>query len=119
MSDGLRLYLTNDLLFSSQILSASQSAQRPLEWVSSQADLPVRLQAGNVKLVILDLGTVAGSLGELLTAIRSAHPECNVIAYGPHVQVDRLIEAQQSGCNEVLARGAFSREISRILHQFG
>jgi len=119
MSDGIRVYLTNDLLFSSQILSAAQNAQKPLEWSSSPQDFSEKIQAGNVRLALLDLGTVTGAISELISELRTGNPECKVVAYGPHVHVDRLIEAQKAGCDEVLARGAFSREITRLLATYG
>ena len=119
MNDGTRVYLTNDLLFSSQILSAAQNAQKPLDWISSTQDFSEKVRAGNVRLALLDLGTVTGAVSELISELRTGNPGCKVIAYGPHVHVDRLIEAQNAGCDEVLARGAFSREITRLLAAYG
>ncbi|MFM2094861.1 MAG: hypothetical protein RIS70_1985, partial [Planctomycetota bacterium] len=90
-----------------------------LEWISSTQDFSEKIRAGNIGLALLDLGTVTGAVSELISELRAGNPDCKVIAYGPHVHVDRLIEAQKAGCDEVLARGTFSREIPRLLATYG
>jgi DNA-binding NarL/FixJ family response regulator len=72
--------------------------------VRSAAALDERLAAGGVDLVIVDL-----SRGDALDAIvcASSHDGVRVVAYGSHVDDDRLAAAQAAGAHEVLPRSRF------------
>lgn len=113
------LYLTDDLLFSSQITSAAKSAGIDIELLMSATQLAERLAAApsEIRLVIVDLGMSNLSVSSTIALIRSTHPDVHILAYGPHVQVDKLAEAQRVGCNSVLARGAFSRDGIALIRQ--
>lgn len=113
------LYLTDDLMFSSQILSAAQNAGFGVEWKPTESEFMARWvqvdESERTSIAILDLGMRNVNIATLIAALKSTRPNCQLIGYGPHVQVDRLAEAQRAGCDVVLARGAFSREVVSVL----
>ena len=111
------LYLTDDLLFSSQITTAAQAASFSLEWTPTLEKFFERLHAAPTRLVIVDLGMRGVDPASLVAEIRAAHPSARIVAYGPHVQVEKLERAEQAGCDEVLPRGALSREIVAVLRR--
>jgi hypothetical protein len=41
-----------------------------------------------------------------------------IVAYAPHVHEDRLRAATEAGCNEVLSRGQFDRQMDDILARY-
>jgi hypothetical protein len=41
-----------------------------------------------------------------------------ILAFGPHVDTDRLVRAERAGADQVLARGAFLRDLPRLLQHW-
>ena len=74
---------------------------------SRLADSPVRglivdLEAGDTALDLIRRSVESGR------AVRT-------VAFGPHVEVDRLRAAKEAGADHVLVRGAFDRQLVEIL----
>jgi DNA-binding response OmpR family regulator len=111
-------YLTNDLMFSSRVSGAAQSAGAELRVVSSVAGLIDLLSEGGIRLVILDL-TVSGlDLTSVLPEIRNTDSEVAVVAYGPHVHEQKLAEAASAGCDQVLSKGQFNSLIVSLIERY-
>ncbi len=113
------LFLTNDLMFSSRVEGVAQSLEIDLSIVSDADQLLANASSNQVALVLLDL-TMPGSDPEQ-TVARLRELECPpgaVVAFGPHVHEDTLAAAEDAGCDEVLARGAFSSQMSAILAKY-
>jgi CheY-like chemotaxis protein len=67
-------------------------------------------------LVIVDLTTPNLDIRDAVQRLRAASPApAAILAFAPHVQADRLRAAVQAGCDQVLTRGQFSREMSSWL----
>src|SRR5262245_61831192 len=60
-----------------------------------------RLATGDVRVVVLDLNAVSADLSELITTIHATTPRPAVIAFGPHVHVEKLRLAAEAGCAAV------------------
>ncbi|MEM6469460.1 MAG: histidine kinase [Planctomycetota bacterium] len=103
------LFLSGDLLFASRINGAAQAAG--LEF-SLAGKLPE--DASSVRWVIVDLATRSGVVEDLMSQCEQRCPDASVIAYGPHVQVDRLNRAREAGIPLVLTRGQFDRALSGL-----
>jgi DNA-binding response OmpR family regulator len=114
------LYLTRDLLFSSQVTSVAASCGLEMRVVSDEAALRESVAAGDVHCVLIDLSMPNLALLQLVPElrIRSTLP-LRIIAFGPHVNVAGLAGARQSGCDEVFTRGQFHHRMPDILRQFG
>jgi len=111
-------YLTNDLMFSSRVSGAAQSAGVELSVVGSSAGLIELLSKGGIRLAILDL-TVSGlEPASVLPEIRSTDSEVAVVAYGPHVHEQKLAEAASAGCEQVLSKGQFNSSIVSLINRF-
>ncbi len=111
-------YFTDDLLFSSQIIEAARRRGWTLE-VSSNSDLlKEQLRADDMRLLIVDLSSRGLTIADLIAAARQTAPDLPIVAYGPHVHVDRLAEAQRVGCTEVLSRGSFSRSPEEVIQRY-
>jgi hypothetical protein len=105
------LMLSRDLLFASRVKSAARAAGLNCRIASRFPDE----QADSIRLVILDLSTLAALAGELVLQCAQRCPTARLIAYGPHVQVDNLQAARQAGIATVMTNGQFSRELSQLL----
>ncbi len=112
------LFLTTDLLFSSEVLAAASAQGLSLQTVSSTeqllrraADNPPRVVLVDLSLPGLDISQVVGQLRQL-----SAPPRA-VVAYGPHVHTAKLEAAHRAGCDKVLSRGQLSRDMAEVLRE--
>ena len=103
-------YLTNDLFFSSRVTGIAQRLGLDLRVASSLDKLPA-----DCRLVLLDLTLPSLDVVATVKAVKDKQPAARVIAYGPHVQDALLQAAHAGGCDEVLSRGQYDREIERVL----
>lgn len=110
-------YLTNDLMFSSRVAAQAERLGHTVVVVASPALLVERLAQASTEsnLVLVDLSLPGLDIAELAASVRSAAPATRIIAYAPHVHEDSLAAAQAAGCDQVLTRGAFDRQIGEIL----
>jgi ActR/RegA family two-component response regulator len=115
------LFLTRDLVFSSRVAGSAARLDMALQTAGTAAwlyDL-VRV-ATRPAVVIVDLdSTEGGNLAKLIEMLRAtATPPRAIIAYGPHVQEDRLAAAKAAGCDEVLTRGQFNATMDDVLRKW-
>jgi CheY-like chemotaxis protein len=109
-------YLTADLFFSSRVAGAAQRVGTELKVVGTlSALLEAAEKGGECSLVVIDLTLPAIDVSHAVSAIKQRCPSTRIVAYGPHVQEARLAAATEAGCDEVLTRGQFDREMERVL----
>jgi CheY-like chemotaxis protein len=110
------LAVLEDLFFTVKINESAKRAGLPVEFVKSEQDVLDRAKT-NPALIILDLNF--GGV-EPLSLIRKlkAEPETkgvSLLGYVSHVHGELKQQAQEAGCNMVLARSAFSQNLQQIL----
>jgi CheY-like chemotaxis protein len=110
------LAVLGDLFFTVKINESAKRAGLPVEFVKSEHDA-VEGAKGRPVLMILDLNF--GGIDPLnLIRTLKADPETKaipLIGYLSHVQGELKQQAQEAGCNMVLARSAFSQNLPVIL----
>jgi CheY-like chemotaxis protein len=111
------LCVVDDLMFSVKISSAAKAVQVPVAFERVAGNVLNRIRAERPTLVIFDLNS-----GRLLPleAIRAIKADPGISAtrtlgYVSHVQGDVIAAARAAGCDEVLARSAFSEKLGDIL----
>jgi CheY-like chemotaxis protein len=111
----MRLVLvSSDLAVQSRVSTAAGPLGLTVEVASPEAASDAAAAGGEV-LVVLDLGT-PGAGAELVTRLRAIlGSEAPIVAFGPHVHVEKLQAARAAGCTEVVSRGAFQTQTSAIL----
>ena len=108
--NDVALLVTTDLMLSSQVDLDCRRANVTLEmahpdnWVE---------RSGDAKWVFWDLSQGLPSTDSIEES-RLKSP-FTLIALGPHVDEVRLQQARDVGCDVVMARGKFLRELSQIL----
>ena len=110
------LVAVEDLFFLAKIQHAAQQAGVPVDPVEL-SKVQDRLQTSPARAVILDLNHRSGRAVETAQAIK-ADPATNhvlVLGFLSHVQGDLAREARLAGCDQILARSAFSRELPQCL----
>jgi CheY-like chemotaxis protein len=104
----------DDLFFSARIQETARLAGVALETVAT-GRLQERLALGAVNGVILDLSSPAAL--ELVRALK-ARPQTRAIplvGFVSHVAGDVVAAARKAGCDRVLARSAFTKELAELL----
>jgi hypothetical protein len=99
--------LSRDLMFSSRVKAAAEQAGFVFQ---VGRELPPE-QGDSIAYVILDLATAGERLGEILDQCRQGCPQARLIAYGPHVQAEKLESARAAGITTVMTNGQFSSQL--------
>jgi CheY-like chemotaxis protein len=104
--------LTDDLIFFSRVSGAARAAGLAVRMVRTPGDLVAAARAEPPRGVILDLHNPGLDLPALLTELKDACPAMpRVVAYGSHVEAATLRAARAAGCDLVLARSKFVKEL--------
>jgi PleD family two-component response regulator len=113
------LAVLEDLLFTVKINESAKRAGLPVAFLKSEKDVLDQAEA-EPALIILDLNFSRIEPLKLIEKLKSgaATKAINVIGYLSHVQVDLKQQAQEAGCNMVLARSAFSQNLPQILKRY-
>ncbi|MCU0708529.1 MAG: hypothetical protein MUF23_09575 [Pirellula sp.] len=107
---------TNDLMFQSRIASVVRGMGNELIVARSVEALKDKLPAPNEpSLAVFDLSFRSLDLEATIPQLRQDYPTTRLVAYGPHVDVDRLQQAVELGIDEVMTRGQFDRDMASIL----
>lgn len=114
------LFVTKDLFFVPVLQSAG--ARQGVEVVSILSlDSPklAGIESSAVTTCVIDLASVdVSGLAPLVDKLRSSYATARVVAFGPHVQTDRLSGAAAAGCDQVLTRGQLNSQIDRLMSRW-
>lgn len=109
------ILLTRDLSVVSHVDGAAARSGAVARTVSNEADAVTQCVAENAKTLVIDLATPSLDVRSLMEKLSAAIPTPpRVIAFGPHVHVEKLAAAQEAGC-EVASRGQFFAKTEAIL----
>jgi CheY-like chemotaxis protein len=113
------LAAVDDLLFLSKIRETAEHIGVAVESVGI-ADLPKRAIEDAPRALIIDLNHPSGKALEVLRTLRSdlKTRDLAVIGFVSHVQSTLINTARDAGCDFVLARSAFARELPSLLRRF-
>ena len=112
------LAVLEDLFFTVKINESAKRAGLSVAFVKSQRDA-LDQAAGHPALIILDLNFSSVNPVELIQKLK-ADPELrkiSLLGYVSHVQGELKQEAQEAGCDMVLARSAFSQNLLQIMNR--
>jgi CheY-like chemotaxis protein len=110
------LVVVEDLIFLSKIQHTAQELGVAVEPVPL-AQLPERLSRSPSAAVILDLNYRSGNAVEAVRTLKAnaATSPAHLLGFVSHVQGDLVRAAREAGCDEVLARSAFSGQLPELL----
>jgi CheY-like chemotaxis protein len=116
MSPKKVLAVVEDLFFTVKINESAKRAGVPIAFVKSQRDA-IDQAAEAPSLIILDLNFAAIDPVDLIHKLKAdpALAKIQLIGYVSHVQGELKQQAQEAGCDMVLARSAFSQNLLRLL----
>jgi len=113
------LAVVDDLLFLSKIQQTAKLLGIMVE-SAQPADIPQSVIENVPKALIVDLNHRSGEALEVLRALKSdlKTKDLAVIGFVSHVQSSLINAARDAGCDFVLARSAFVRELPSLLRRF-
>jgi CheY-like chemotaxis protein len=113
------LAVLEDLMFTVKINESAKRAGMPVEFLKSEHDVIERAK-DHPALIIIDLNFQGIDPLGLVTRLKAADETkaVTVIGYVSHVQGELKQQAQEAGCNAVLARSAFSQNLAQILRRY-
>jgi PleD family two-component response regulator len=109
------LAVVSDLFFAVKLTEAAKRAGLALEFVKESKDVLEKAKA-KPSLIIFDLNFEAVSPLKLITSLKGQVETkgISLIGYLSHVQGELKQQAQEAGCDMVLARSAFSQNMPQI-----
>jgi CheY-like chemotaxis protein len=112
------LAVLEDLFFSVKINESAKRSGLPVEFVKSEHDALEKART-HPALIIVDLNFAGIDPVGLISKLKADEQtkSINVLGYVSHVQADLKQQAQAAGANMVLARSAFSQNLSQILQR--
>jgi DNA-binding NarL/FixJ family response regulator len=108
-------FLTNDLLFSSRVMSLARQVGIDMKVVGARQAFLDQAAASECVLALIDLEHPAAAMKDLVRDLHRRENAPKIVAYGPHVKESLLGAAQEAGADSVLSRGQFDKQIGGIL----
>jgi CheY-like chemotaxis protein len=110
------LAVLDDLFFTVKINEAAKRGGAPVEFVKRAEDALDKAQA-HPRMIILDLNCASLDPLKLIQDLKSnaGLKGIRLIGYVSHVQSELIRKAREAGCDMVLARSAFSKDLLRIV----
>ena len=108
------LFLSSDLMFGPRVTHAAVMHGSSVRTVLSPGKLEDELQQSNYELAILDLSCSLFEPSVVLEMISVSGQQIKTLAFGPHVQEEKLVGARQAGFDEVMTNGQFNQNLSQI-----
>lgn len=114
------LAVVDDLLFSSKIRAVAAHAGEAVMFVRNPAGVKTACAEHQPRLVLIDLDRDTLNPIETISNLRSMPaPVPRIVAFGAHVNVDRLRAAREAGADQVMARSAFVAALPALLGAAG
>jgi DNA-binding NarL/FixJ family response regulator len=109
------LLLSDDLIFTSRIVGTARGLGLSLLAGRTAESLVELARRSPPRCAILDLDNPGLDLPALLHSLKEIAPGLRVVAYGPHVDAERLRAARAAGCDLVLPRSKFVEQLEKEL----
>ncbi len=114
------LAVVSDLFFSVKLSEAAKRANLALEFVKEGHQVIEKAHHEKPALIIFDLNFESVEPLSLITRLKDS-PDTkgiNLIGYLSHVQAELKQNAQEAGCDMVMARSAFSQNLPQIFKRY-
>ena len=111
------LAAVEDLLFKSKISETAETLGVEVGFPRSPKKLLGALRESPPDLLVLDLNSARFEPLELLRTVKSDSitQQVPTVGFLSHVQKDLAVAAREAGCDKVMARSAFTKELPKIL----
>ena len=115
------LALVDDLFFSAKLAEGAKQAGVTLKTVGTRQAVLENLKEGSVAVLIFDLDCGSTDAVELIGSLKAdpdAQPLPPMVAFVRHTHVDRIRQAEAAGCDQILPRSSFFKDLPGLLRSF-
>jgi PleD family two-component response regulator len=111
------LAAVEDLLFKSKISETASQLGIEAAFPRNPRKLLEALRESSPDLLVIDLNSARFEPLALLRSVRSdeATRDVSTVGFLSHVQKDLAVAAREAGCDRIVARSAFTKDLPRIL----
>jgi len=110
---GKVVALMDDLFFQMKLAETAKQLGVEVK-VATNGEALMGLMASEPRLVIVDLNARSRPV-EAIEKLRQTRKDVRVVGFLSHVQEELAAQAQAAGCDEVLPRSSFTRNLASIL----
>lgn len=110
------LALLDDLFFQAKIMETAKHVGVTVRACSTPDALLAEMAQEKPKLIVVDLNARSQPV-ESLGRIQASADGVPVMAFLSHVQTELVQQARAAGCERVMARSQFTRDLATILAQ--
>ena len=110
------LVVGQNLFFLPRIQNAATPNGYKVVQTRTEADFRERFEEGTTALVLVDLEGDAQEWPKVVQGLRGEkRASVKVVAFGPHSDEAGMARARDLGCDLVLSKGEFSRDLIKLL----
>ncbi|HEY6564663.1 MAG TPA: hypothetical protein VIY86_09220 [Pirellulaceae bacterium] len=109
------IVLSNDLRTTSRICADSVAAGWEASTCLAWDPLHEQMETVQPDVVLLDLASIPAHPSEIQRLKAVARGGTRLIAFGPHVQTEKLQAARDAGCDHVVTNGQIHRDLKGVL----
>ncbi|MFQ5874278.1 MAG: response regulator [Dehalococcoidia bacterium] len=117
--DKVLVALGDNLFFTGKIDNVAGQLEYRMEVAQNPLELTQKVGQDRPDLIILDLSTEEVDWAETIKGLKAASPDTPILAFGPHTEEQLLKDASEAGCDAVVTKGAFSRELPDLIRKLG
>ena len=119
-SKGAVLLVGQNLFFLGRIEAVAEPLGYEVRRATTEPAFRKQLDGPPPDLILVDLEGDESTWVGVLEVLKELKPvSTQVIAFGPHEQVATLERARSLGCDPVLNKGEFNRDLAKILTELG
>jgi DNA-binding response OmpR family regulator len=112
------LLISADLIVQSRLAAAAMRAGIAPPKTSNWQTAESIVKEADYGLVIVDLSTPGLEVARVVPELRAQLPASTpIVAFAPHVHTAKLAAAREAGCDQVLSRGQFDREVVALIQR--
>lgn len=104
----------DDIFFQAKLTETARQIGVELRACASADAFAAEIAKGGPRLIVVDLNSRENPFGAIQLAKRDA-PDVAVIGFFSHVQAELAEKARAAGCEEVMPRSKFTRDLATIL----
>ena len=106
--------LVDDLFFQAKLLETAKQLRVEIRTCTTADAMLADIAQQTPRLVVVDLNARGNPLGAI-ERVRAAAGQIPLLGFLSHVQLDLAEKARAAGCNNIMPRSQFTRDMATIL----
>lgn len=116
MTTEKKLYvLGQNLFFLPRIMNEAEKAGLNMRLTNTEADFWKAYEEQTPTLVLVDLEGDTEVWPAVLRELQTRETAASLVAFGPHSDTEGMELARNLGCDKVLSKGEFSRDMQQVI----